>query len=59
MAIVIRDEHLEAWIDRHRAKRGDKTLAKTTSDLIREKLTEMELEERQDQAVVRPQALAT
>jgi hypothetical protein len=41
MAVVIRDQHLEERIDRERQRRGDATMAKTLADLVREKLTEI------------------
>lgn len=42
MAIILRDEHLEEQIAREGERRGDKTLAKTLGDLVREYLTQLE-----------------
>jgi hypothetical protein len=40
--ITIRDSHLEDQIDVERDRRGDATMAKTLSDLCRERLMELE-----------------
>lgn len=45
MSIIIRDDHLEQQIDKIRASRGDKTMAKTASDLLREYLTTLNIDE--------------
>lgn len=42
MSLYIRDSHLEEQVERERERRKDATRTKTASDLIREKLTEIE-----------------
>ena len=46
MAVIIRDIHLEQAIDVERRRRQDSTMAKTLSDIARERLAQLDVERR-------------
>jgi hypothetical protein len=56
MPIIIRNPHLERQIDRHRQKRGHKTMAKTAVELLTERLTQLDSRQREKPAAVQPVA---